>query len=589
MKPAAPSGKIFDRALLVRLVSFARPETRAFILSSALLLLMMVLSLAMPLVLGRSVDQWIQGSTDTTGMVVATVTLLGLGLGSFGARYVQTRLTHRTGQRLVHALRKTLFRHLLAQDLRFFDRHASGVLVTRVTQDIDTLNEFFTSGIDVMLADALRILGIAAVLFFLDWKLALATLAVMPLILLWAWFFQRRGRSFFRDVRERSADANGHTSEAIAGLATIRALGAESWVLQAHETRNNRLRDAHLSTVRNFSWFFPGTEFLPAVGTVLLLYVGASRVESKELEVGTLISFWFYLAMFVEPLRQLADRVNILQAAVAAGDRVFRLLDESTRLDESAVQPAPSAPSGAVRFEDVSFSYDRTAVLHALNFEVKAGERVALVGSTGAGKSTIMALICRLYDPSAGQVLIDGRSLPTLPMAWLRRHIGVVLQDVVLFAGTVRENLLLGRDAVPDEALLDALAAAQATDLVRRMGGLDGVIRERGEGLSQGERQLLAFARTLVQDPRIVILDEATASIDTETEARLVLALRRVLQGRTAVVIAHRLSTIENCDRALVLHHGRVIESGTHAQLVAANGVYARLTRLQFRPSALTD
>jgi ATP-binding cassette subfamily B protein len=589
MKPAATSGKIFDRALLLRLVSFARPEARAFILSSALLLLMMALSLAMPLVLGRSVDQWIQRSTDTTGMVVATLTLLGLGLGSFGARYVQTRLTHRTGQRLVHALRKTLFRHLLAQDLRFFDRHASGVLVTRVTQDIDTLNEFFTSGLDVMLADALRILGIAAVLFFLDWKLALATLAVMPLILLWAWFFQRRGRGFFREVRERSADANGHTSEAIAGLATVRAMGAEAWVLQAHETRNNRLRDAHLSTVRNFSWFFPGTEFLPAVGTVLLLYVGASRIESKELEVGTLISFWFYLAMFVEPLRQLADRVNILQAAVAAGDRVFRLLDESSRLDESAVRPAPSAPSGAVRFEDVSFSYDRTAVLHALNFEVKAGERVALVGSTGAGKSTIMALICRLYDPSSGQVLIDGRALPTLPMAWLRRHIGVVLQDVVLFAGTVRENLLLGRDAVPDEALLEALAAAQATDLVRRMGGLDGLIRERGEGLSQGERQLLAFARTLVQDPRIVILDEATASIDTETEAHLVLALRRVLQGRTAVVIAHRLSTIENCDRALVLHHGKVIESGTHAQLVAANGVYARLTRLQFRPSALTD
>ncbi len=587
MKTSTATGRLFDRALLVRLMAFARPEARSFALSTLLLLVMMGLSLSMPLVLGRSVDQWIAHAGNGWDTLTATLLLLGLGLATFAARYVQTRLTHRTGQRVVHALRLTLFRHLLGQDLRFHDRHASGVLVTRVTQDIDTLNEFFTSGIDVMLADALRILGIAVVLIVLDWRLALATLAVMPLILLWAWFFQRRGRGYFRAVRECSADANGHTSEAIAGLATIRALGAEAWVLDAHTARNDRLRDAHLATVRNFSWFFPGTEFLPAVGTVLMLYVGAMRIEEGALAVGTLVSFWFYLAMFVEPLRQLADRVNILQAAVAAGDRVFKLLDEVSRIDDSQVREDPPVPQGELRFEDVHFSYGRSPVLKGLSFEVRAGERVALVGSTGAGKSTVMALLCRLYDPATGRVFIDGRDLTSLSTPWLRRHIGVVLQDVVLFAGTLRENLLLGRESVPDAALHEALQAAQAGELARRIGGLDGRIMERGEGLSQGERQLIAFARTLVQDPRIVILDEATASIDTETEARLVLALRRVLAGRTAIVIAHRLSTVESCDRALVLHHGSVIESGRHSELIAQDGVYARLTRIQFRPPSL--
>lgn len=587
MKPGTAAGRIFDRTLLLRLMAFARPEAKAFALSTLLLLVMMGLSLSMPLVLGRSVDRWIARDGDAWNTLGATALLLGLGLATFGARYVQTRLTHRTGQRVVHTLRQTLFRHLLAQDLRFHDRHASGVLVTRVTQDIDTLNEFFTSGIDVMLADALRIVGIAVVLIVLDWRLALSTLAVMPLILLWAWFFQRRGRGYFKAVRECSADANGHTSEAISGLATIRALGAEEWVMRSHALRNDRLRDAHLATVRNFSWFFPGTEFLPAVGTVLMLYAGAVRIEQGALAVGTLVSFWFYLAMFVEPLRQLADRVNILQAAVAAGDRVFKLLDENSRLDESRLGEDLATPSGAIRFENVEFSYGRAAVLKGVRFEVQAGERVALVGSTGAGKSTVMALLCRLYDPGAGRILIDGRDLRTLSTPWLRRHIGVVLQDVILFAGTLRENLLLGRESVPDTALFDALHTAQAGELAQRLGGLDGRIMERGEGLSQGERQLIAFARTLVQDPRIVILDEATASIDTETEARLVVALRRVLAGRTAIVIAHRLSTVERCDRAIVLHHGEVIESGRHAELVAKNGVYARLTRLQFRPPVL--
>ncbi len=584
---SALTGRVFDRALVVRLLRFARPHASGFVVSSLLLLLIMALNLAMPLVLGRSVDMWLQPRVDAAasaqGLVWAALALAGLGAAALGARYVQTRITNRTGQRVVHDLRCELFDHLLSRDLRFFDSHNSGVLVTRVTQDIDTINEFFVSGVDVMLADLLRIAGISVVLLVLDWRLALATLCVVPLILLWAFWFQRRGRVFFREVRERTGECNGFASEAIAGINTIRAHGRESWAQSNYDTRNDALRDAHLRTVHNFSWFFPGTEFLPALGTALLLLVGYQRVTNADLPVGTLLSFWFYLAMFIEPLRQVTDRVNILQSAVAAGDRVFHLLDTGSALDPTQVQPAPETVAGAIRFESVDFAYGSMPVLRGLNLEIAAHERVALVGSTGAGKSTVMALLARLYDPGAGRVLIDGRAVNTLPAAFLRRHVGVVLQDVFLFAGTLRENLLLGGTACDDAALSKCLETAQASSIAARLGGLDGHVRERGEGLSSGEKQLLAFARTLAQDPAILILDEATASIDTETEARLSRALRSVLRGRTALVIAHRLSTVEHCDRALVLHHGRLVEQGPHRELLAANGLYARLYRLQFR------
>lgn len=589
MRNGAISGKVFDRTLVLRMLRFAKPHASGFVLSSLLLLLLMALNLSMPLVLGKSVDTWLKptaSDAESNGfetVLLPAMLLCALGIAAFGARYVQTRITNRTGQRVVHDLRCRLFEHLSSRDLRFFDRHNSGLLVTRVTQDIDTINEFFVSGVDVLLADLLRIAGISVVLLVLDWRLALATLCVVPLILMWAFWFQRRGRVFFREVRERSGEANGFATEAIAGITTIRAYAREDWAHAGYSVRNDALRDAHLRTVRNFSWFFPGTEFLPALGTALLLLVGYQRVTNADLPVGTLLSFWFYLAMFIEPLRQVADRVNILQSAIAAGDRVFHLLDTGSELSQAKVQAAPASVAGEVRFENVEFAYGETPVLRGLSFTLAARERVALVGSTGAGKSTVMALMARLYDPDKGRVLLDGRSLDTLPPEFLRRQVGVVLQDVFLFAGTLRENLLLGSTNCSDDMLRNCIVTAQAEGIATRLGGLDGLIHERGEGLSSGEKQLLAFARTLAQDPAILILDEATASIDTETEARLSRALRSVLAGRTALVIAHRLSTVEHCDRALVLHHGSLAEVGPHRQLLHAGGLYSRLYRLQFR------
>ena len=585
-----PSGKAIDPRLLRRLLSFARPHARGFVISTVLLLLHSGLTILSPRLVGLAIDDYLKPGPHTltideraSGLWTVSLWLFLIVAAAFVLRYAQVLITNLTGQKVIHDLRRAVYEHIVRRSLKFFDRHPVGTLVTRVTNDIETLNEFFLSGIDVLFSDFIRILAITGVLFALDWRMALTILGIVPFIVIWSFVFQRRARVLFRRVRKEVSHCNAFTNESIGGIRVVRSFGRERHISNQFAERNHDLKVAHLATVKNFSWFYPGMETLSALGTSLVLLVGYHLVLRSEIEAGTIVAFWLYLAMFIEPLRQIADRYNILQSAVASGERVFRILDDETTLPQVDEPRGLIIREGNLRFEGVSFSYDgKTPVLQSFNLDVPGGSSLAIVGPTGSGKTTIINLLSRFYDPQNGRITIDGCDLKSVQLQQLRAQVGIVLQDAFLFDGSLRENLTLGVEEIDDDKLQKAIEAGQARSVVERLGGLDGRIGERGAGLSAGEKQLLSFVRTLAHDPKVLVLDEATAHVDTETETLLQTALEKLLSGRTAIVIAHRLSTIQDCDRIVVLHKGEIRESGTHQELLNLQGVYSRLYRLQF-------
>jgi ATP-binding cassette, subfamily B, multidrug efflux pump len=589
---AAPS-RAWNRRLLGRVLAFARPYRSAFIGAVLLLLVLAASSLLVPLVIRHVIDTYLPGAhadlprdDARAGIIRAAAVLLGLGLLLSAARYTQIRVINRTGQRVIHDLRLAVFRHISTRSLRFFDKNPVGRLVTRTTHDVESLNEIFVSGIDVIFYDLLRIVVIVVLMFAIDWRLALAALGVIPLIALHSFWFQREARRLFRVVREKITALNTFLNESITGIRVVQAFRRENAMLRRFEAKNAELRDIHLKTVRNYSLFYPGMELLGVLGTGGIVLLGNELFFGGAIARGDLVVFWMLFNTFIEPLRQLADKFNVLQAALAAAERIFRVLDDDRALPIAAAPRPVGELRGHLRFEHVTFSYDgQKRVLNDVSFDVPPGARVALVGPTGSGKSTIVNLLLRFYDPDAGRVLVDGHDVREFHPSELRRRIGVVLQDVFLFAGTVRENLSLGDPALTDSKLFDAARAVSAGGIVEALGGLDAAVMERGVTLSAGERQLVAFARTLAHDPRVLVLDEATASIDTESERVVQQALDRLLEHRTSLIIAHRLSTIRKADRILVLHHGSIVEQGTHAELIDRNGLYARLHRLQFKDS----
>jgi ATP-binding cassette subfamily B protein len=543
-----------------------------------------------------AVSRWVEAELSRRSLAVepasglAAVSLIYLGaLGlTFVVLYGQSYIMQMMGQLIMFDLRQHIFGHLHRLQVAYFDRNPIGRLVTRVTNDVDALNELFTAGLVSIFGDVVLLIGIMAVLFWLNWRLALVTFAILPLLLLLTFWFKVRARRSYREVRVRLARINAFLQEHVTGMSIVQLFNREQ---RAHDDFSD-INDAHrLANVRAiffYAIYYPGVELITALGVGLILWYGGGHAVSGALSIGALVAFLQYAQRFYQPLSDLSEKYNILQAAMASSERIFRILDTPVEIASPPGGYRPAEVQGEIDFEGVSFSYDRDkTVLREVTFRVSPGETVAVVGHTGAGKSTLANLLLRFYDVDSGVLKVDSVDVRRWHLATLRRSVGLVLQDVFLFSGTVAGNLHLGDETIDRQRLEWAAREVHALPFIERLaGGLDAEVRERGAGLSVGQKQLITFARALAFDPRILILDEATSSVDTETESLIQQALDRLLENRTNLVIAHRLSTIQKADRILVLHKGELREEGTHQELLAQRGIYYRLYLLQYKDQA---
>lgn len=581
---AAPG---YDWALLGRLLGYLRPYRLVVLLAFLLIAAQSLLELCGPWLVKLAIDEHIARG-DAAGLVpLAALYLLVLVL-AFGTRFAQLYLLTMTGQRIVLDLRKQIFDHLLRLHVGFFDRTPVGKMMTRVTSDVDAINELFTSGVVTVFGDLMTLLGIMGALLLLNWRLALVTFAVLPLFFLLTDWFRRGARQSFRDVRGWVARLNAFLQEHLSGMAVVQLFSRERRALAEFEAVNRGHADANLRSIFYYAVFYPGIDLLAALAAALILLFGGQRVLEGSLTLGALVAFIQYSERFWRPISDLSEKFNVLQAAMASSERIFGLLDTPAEVTPPALpRPLPEV-RGRVAFENVSFAYQPgRPVLQDVSFTVEPGRSLALVGATGAGKTSVISLLTRFYDVDAGRITLDGVDVRELDPAVLRGSLALVLQDVHLFSGTVRSNIALG-SPIPDERVRAAARAVGAGPFVEALpGGYEAEVRERGATLSVGQKQLLSFARALAHDPRVLILDEATSSIDTETEQLIQEALGVLLRGRTAIVIAHRLSTIQHVDEILVLHKGRVRERGSHAELLARRGLYWRLYQLQYKDQEL--
>jgi len=601
-------GKSYDARLMRRLLGYLKPYRRSTAGALALILVSSLLQLVGPLATAVAFDlfvglpqgerppaaasQWVAGllaargamPAPATGLAACALIYLAALLATFGVVFAQSYLMQMMGQRVMADLRAEVFSHLQRLEVAFFDRTPVGRLVTRATTDIEALNELFTSGVVAVFGDLALLAGIVAVLFWLDWRLALVTFAVLPLLLLLTLWFKTKARVSFREVRVKIARINAFLSEHIAGMSVLQLFGREARACRDFQAINRDHRDANVRGIFYYAVYYPGIELLTALGLGLILWYGGGAAVRGTLSVGALVAFLQYAQRFYQPLADLSEKYNILQAAMASSERVFRLLDTPAAIVAPQRAYRPARVMGAIELDHVVFGYrPEDPVVRDISFRVEPGEMVAVVGHTGAGKSTLASLLLRFYDVQSGAVRVDGVDVREWDLAALRRSIGLVLQDVFLFSGSIAGNLRLGEASIDDQRLRAAAREAQALDFIERLPqGFAAPVRERGAGLSVGQKQLLSFARALAFDPRILVLDEATASIDSETERLIQVALERLLQGRTSLVIAHRLSTIQRADRILVLHKGVLRESGTHQELLALRGIYHRLHQLQY-------
>jgi ATP-binding cassette subfamily B multidrug efflux pump len=537
-------------------------------------------SLLQPYLLKVGVDRYVMRS-NLDGLDRLAWVFVGLIAGEFLAYYAQQYLTMVVAQGSLAELRGAVFAHLQRLPMAWFDRNPVGKVVSRVTTDVDVLSEMFAAGAMTVALDGLKLLGIVAVMLWIDWRLAVASLVLLPPMAFAIDFFRRMARRTYREIRERIARINGYLQEAISGVSVIALSAREERCFAEFTALNADHRDANQLSNRFEAALFSVVEAVSTVSVAVML-CRAAGLGRDALEVGTVWAFIQYINQFFVPIRDFSAKYAVMQSSMTAGERIFALLDVAPEQPPAAPVPSP-APRGEIVFDHVWFAYrGEEWVLRDVSFRIAPGERVAVVGATGSGKTTIIKLLDRLYDVQRGRVLVDGVDVRHWDLGALRRRTAVVLQDVFLFNGSVADNVTLGRSDIGRERVEAAARAVNADGFVRRLGGYDAEVRERGSNLSGGQRQLLAFARALAHDPAILILDEATSSVDTETEWLIQDALEKLLAGRTAVVIAHRLSTIESADRILVVHKNELREEGTHAELLARGGIYARLYRLQY-------
>ena len=576
------TGNIFDWQVLRRLVAYVRPYRGIFYFLIFLTIATAALGTLRPFLIQKMVDVSIDQG-DLRGVNQMFIWLIVLLIGHTIVSYLQTYYGGWLGQYIVRDIRVDLYRHILDLRLKFFDRTPIGVLVTRNISDVETLSDVFSEGLAAMIGDVLQLVFIMAFMFYIDWRLTLISLSVIPPLLFSTYVFKEKIKKSFQDVRTAVASLNSFVQEHLTGMSVVQIFNNEEREFRKFEKINQEHTRANVRSVLYYSVYFPVAEVLGAVGIGLLVWYAAQGQIEGTITKGALIAFILYNSLFFRPIRQIADRFNTLQLGLVSTERLLKLLDSKELIADNGSY-APPTLRGDVRFDHVWFAYnDEEYVLKDISFDVQAGQTVAFVGATGAGKTSIINLLSRFYDINKGEILIDGRDLREYDLKALRRQIGVVLQDVFLFAGSIRDNITLGSDDITEAQIWAAADLVGARRFIERLpGGLDYAVMERGATLSVGQRQLISFVRAMVYQPRIIILDEATSSVDSETEELIQEAIEKLMEGRTSLVIAHRLSTIQKADRIIVLDRGEIQESGTHEELLRHGGFYAQLYQMQY-------
>jgi ATP-binding cassette subfamily B protein len=585
-------GKAYDARLMRRLLQYLRPYRPQVLVALAAIVAGGAASLAQPYLIKVAIDRYV-ASRQLEGLNGLAMLFLGVLVVAFVAEYTQTWTMQLTGQRIMFDLRMAIYGHLQRLDLAFYDRNPVGRLMTRVTSDVDVLNDLFTSGVVTVFGDVFALVGIMIMMLWMNWRLALVAFAVLPLVLLVTQWFRRNVRDSYRVVRGWIARINAFLQENITGMTTVQLFRREALNFDRFDDIDRKHRDANIDSIFYYAVFYPAIEAIAALASALIIWYGGGSVIGNTLTLGSLVAFLQYVQRFFRPISDMSEKFNVLQSAMASSERIFKLLDEPVAV-RPPLEPVrrAAAASGHIRFENVWFSYDTKDtkgsaepnwVLHDVSFEVRPGQRVGIVGATGSGKTTLINLLLRFYDVQKGRITIDGVDIRQMDLAELRGLFSLVLQDVHLFTGTVADNIRLGDGSIDDTRIKRAAHAVHADTFINALpDGYASKMAERGSTLSVGQKQLLSFARALAFDPRVLVLDEATSSVDTETEIVIRDALHALMAGRTTIAIAHRLSTIQDMDQILVLHKGMLREQGTHQDLLARRGIYFKLFELQY-------